>query len=252
MLIKWNETTASDIEISEALVMLCTGSTEQHSNYLPLGTDSFIGESLGEAAAQKVPFPVLMLPPLRIGWSPHHRAFPGCLTLRQSTMFDYLIDVLTSAYDNGANKIMILNSHGGNQTCLQSVVNEIGSTSGKKVVLVNYWRLISDEINKLRETEQGGMGHAGEAETSMMLHFKPSLVNESRIDDRAPAVGNKWYHPELFASNSVYIYKPVNEVSQQGNIGQPQYGNKKKGGVIAEAVIRELVILMDYLYENEF
>lgn len=161
MLIKWNEMTAYDIEVSKSLVLLCTGSTEQHSDHLPLGTDSFIGESLGTAAAQKIQYPVLMLPPLRIGFSPHHRPFPGFLTLSQKTMFGYLLDVCTSVYDNGANHMMILNSHGGNQTCLQAVVNEMGCSLGKRVVLVNYWYLIASVINEIRDSGAGGMGHAG-------------------------------------------------------------------------------------------
>lgn len=252
MLIKWDELTAFDIDVSKSLVLLCVGSTEQHSDYLPLGTDSIIGESLGEAAAKRARCPVLMLPPLRFGFSPHHRAFPGYITLSQKTMSGYLMDVCTSVYQNGAERMMILNSHGGNQACLQTVVNEIGSSLDKRIVLVRYWDLIAQAINGIRESGPGGMGHAGELETSLMLHFRPDLVNLMRIDSRPPAVGNDWHHPDMFASNKVYIYKPFNEYSPKGNIGQPALGNREKGGKIASLIIEELAKLMEYEIEHGF
>jgi creatinine amidohydrolase len=252
MLIKWEETTAFDLDLSDSLALLCVGSTEQHSDYLPLGTDSFLGVSLGEAAAKKATCKVVMLPPQRIGFSPHHRAFPGVLTLSQQVMFAYLMDICRSIYASGAEKLLILNSHGGNQTCLQSVVNEIGATLQKRAVLVRYWDLISDVIGSIRESGYGGMGHAGELETSLMMHFRPDLVHTDRIDDRPLASGNEWHHPDMFAANKVYIFKPFNEYSLKGNIGQPIFGTKEKGEKIASLVIDELAKLMDYSYTNGF
>jgi len=252
MLIKWEETTAFDIDLTKSLVLLCVGSTEQHSDYLPLGTDSILGVSLGEAAAKKTNCTVVMLPPQHIGFSPHHRAFPVVLTLSQQVMFAYLMDICRSVYDSGAQKLMILNSHGGNQTCLQSVVNEIGAVLGKQAVLVRYWDLISKVIGSIRESGPGGMGHAGEFETSLMLHFRPDLVHTDRIDDRPPAEGSDWHHPDMFAANKIYIYKPFNEYSPKGNIGQPILGTSEKGGKIASLVIDELAKLMDFTFTNGF
>lgn len=252
MLIRWNETPSVDIDVSNSLVLLCVGSTEQHSDYLPLGTDSFIGENLGEAAAQLARCSVLMLPPVRTGFSPHHRAFPGYITLSQNTMINYLMDICTCAYENGAKHLMILNSHGGNQTCLQAVVNEIGSRLGKRAVLVRYWDLIASKIGEIRDSEPGGMGHAGELETSLMLFFRPDLVKAERIDERPPATGNEWHHPDMFASNKVYIYKPFNEYSPKGNIGQAHLGSQEKGGQIASLVINELSKLMEFEIKKGF
>ncbi len=252
MLIKWNEIPSVDIDLSKSLVLLCVGSTEQHSDYLPLGTDSFIGENLGEAAAQSARCPVFMLPPVHTGFSPHHRAFPGYITLSQSTMINYLMEICSCVYENGANHLMILNSHGGNQTCLQAVVNEIGSRLGKKAILIRYWDLIASQIGQIRESELGGMGHAGELETSLMLFFRPDLVKTTRIDERLPATGNEWHHPDMFASNKVYIYKPFNEYSPKGNIGQPHLGNQEKGGKIASLLIKELTRIMEFEMESGF
>lgn len=252
MFVRWEEVTAFDIDLSKSLTLLCVGSTEQHSDYLPLGTDTMIGERLGELAAQKANCPVVMLPTQHIGFSPHHRAFPGALTLSQQVMFAYLMDICRCIYANGAEKFMIINSHGGNQTCLQAVVNEIGATLNKRVVLVRYWDLIAKVIGDLRESGPGGMGHAGELETSLMLHFRPDLVHRDRIDERPLATGSEWHHPDMFASNKIYIYKPFNEYSPKGNIGQPILGNEEKGGKIASLIVDELARLIEYTYGNDF
>lgn len=252
MLYYWNEKTAFNFDLTNTLSLFCVGSTEQHSNYLPLGTDSIIGERLAEMAAQKAKSNVMMLPAQHIGYSPHHRAFPGYLTLSQDTMFRYLFEICGCILENGGKQIMLFNSHGGNQTCLQSVANEVGSKLGGHVVVVRYWDLIADRINNIRETKQGGMGHACELETSLMLYLCPDLVDRTRIDERSLASGGKWHHPDMFARNKIYTYKPFDEYSAQGNIGQPIYATQEKGKQIAEAVIQELAELLDYQVSRGF
>ena len=245
MLQYWQETTAFDLGVASELCLLCVGSTEQHSDYLPLGTDSIIGQNIAEMAAKKAACRVTMLPYQEIGFSPHHRAFPGCLTLSQETLVRYLFEICACAYQNHAKRLMILNSHGGNQTCLQAVVNEIGSRLQKQAVLVRYWDLVAKLMPDLRETGPGGMGHAGELETSLMLYFRPDLVKTEKIDDRAPATGSEWHHPDLFATNKVYLYKPFEEFSTQGNVGEPAYASKEKGERFAAVITDELARLMD-------
>lgn len=252
MLEYWHEAVCPNPDLSGALCFLCVGSTEQHSDYLPLGTDSIIGEHLAEAAARKARCQVVMLPPQRVGFSPHHRAFPGYLTLTQETMIRYLYEICTCVYDNGAEYLMILNSHGGNQTCLQAVVNEIGSRLGKRAILVRYWDLIAGAVAELRETGLGGMGHAGELETSLMLHFCPELVERGRINRREPAQGSEWHHPDMFSANKIYLYKPFNEYSPEGNIGQPDFATREKGEYYAALAATELARLMDFQVEHGF
>ena len=247
MLQHWQETISFDLDLSSALCVLCVGSTEQHSDYLPLGTDSILGERLTMVAAERAMVRVVMLPTQRIGFSPHHRAFPGCLTLCQETLARYLFEICACVQKNGADRLLLVNSHGGNQTCLQAVVNEVGSRLGMRAVLVRYWDLVAGEMAGLRESGPGGMGHAGEFETSLMLHFCPELVDRARITDREPAVGSEWHHPDMFAANKVYLYRPFDEYGPMGNVGQPAYGSAEKGALYAELITKELARLMDDL-----
>jgi len=245
-LIHWENTIACELDAGHALGVLMVGSTEQHSNYLPVGTDSIIGGRIVVEAAEKTNARVLMLPAQHIGFSPHHSAFPGVLTLRNNIMVDYLTELCESAFRTGLPRLLIVNSHGGNKTALQAVVNRLGSEFGRAVTLVNYMDLISDQIDAIRKSEPGGMGHAGEFETSLMLHFAPELVDTKRIDFRPPASGDAWHHPDLFARNKVYRFIPFETYSKQGNIGQAFLASKEEGAKMARLITDKLAELMEY------
>ena len=250
MLIKWDKSIAWDIDAESALGVLVVGSTEQHSKYLPTGTDSLLGEKVAELAAQKADARIVMLPVQRIGFSHHHRAFPGVLTVKTDVMISYLTEVCLSAFNSGIRKLLIINSHGGNYPALQAVVNRLGSEYGKEAVLLSYWNLVSDKINSVRRSAMGGMGHAGELETSLMLHFYPELVDKSRITEYPVAKGDEWHNPDLVAKNKIYRYIPFDTYSDDGNIGQPHLASAEEGRVIAEAAVTELASLMEFLHRS--
>jgi len=251
MLTRWNEINAFDFDPHSVLPVLCVGSCEQHSRHLPLGTDSMLVEKVTEEAAALAKVRVVLLPTQKIGYSPHHRAFRGCITLSQDTMFHYLLEVFRCVFDDGFAKLLIVNGHGGNQSCLQTVVNELGA-AGYRALLVRYWDLIGPEVAAIRESPAGGMGHAGEFETSLMLHYCPELVLEERIGEYPPARGNSYHGPDLFAKNQVYQYKPFEEYSPDGNVGQPHFASREKGARFAEVASRALADLMDDYADHTF
>lgn len=246
MLIRWDRCCAWDLDAEHALGVLCVGSTEQHSDYLPLGTDSLLGEALCAEAAQKAAARILMLPTQRIGFSPHHRAFPGVLTLKNDVMTAYMMDVCESAFACGIKRLLLVNAHGGNQTALQAAVNRLGAELGREAVLVRYWDLVAQDAAAIRKSKPGGMGHAGEFETSLMLHYYPELVLKERIDERPVAQGDAWHHPDMFAKNKVYRYVPFDRYSAKGNIGQAHLASEEEGQILACRITEELAKLMDF------
>jgi creatinine amidohydrolase len=252
MLEDWYKMTSYEIgRCSKCITTFAVGSCEQHSKHLPVGTDGFLGDVILRAAVKKAKSRILVLPLLKYGYSPHHRDFNGYVTLSQGTIKSLISDTCRSLYSNGFKKILILNSHGGNQSALQAAVNELGEIYETGPVLLRYWDLIADEIANLRDTGLGGMGHAGELETSLMKYYYPMLVRSDYILEQKPAEGSKWHNPDMFAKNSVYIFKPFSRYSEHGNIGQPQFATKEKGKKIAEIIINKLAELLDYYSEND-
>ena len=139
MLMEWYKTCAPDFLFEDTVGLLSVGSCEQHSDYLPAGTDGYIGYSIAKAAAKTCRARTLLLPPQTVGYSPHHREFKGYLTLSQKTMFRYYLEICRSAFEQGLEKLLILNSHGGNQSCLQTVVNELGAKYNYRCIVTGIW-----------------------------------------------------------------------------------------------------------------
>ena len=60
---------------ANAIVIIPVGSTEQHANHLPVNTDMNCCYTIAQRAAQSInEFPVLVSPPIWMGFSPHHMA----------------------------------------------------------------------------------------------------------------------------------------------------------------------------------
>ncbi|NLC63782.1 MAG: creatininase family protein [Thermoanaerobacterales bacterium] len=252
MLLDWYKMASYEIgeHVSSCVTAFAVGSCEQHSEHLPVGTDGFLGDAILRKAAERAKNKVLALPVICYGYSPHHSDFKGYVTLAQDTIKSLILDVCNSIYSNGFDKILILNCHGGNQPALQIAINELGETHEMSPVLVRYWDLIADEIPKVRDTGIGGMGHAGEFETSLMKYYFPALVFRDKISEHSPANGSKWHNPDMFAKNSIYIYKPFKRYSEYGNIGQPQFATNEKGEIISRIIVKRLAELFDYYSAN--
>src|SRR5436190_5797259 len=112
------------------------GSTEQHA-YLSLSTDSILAERIAAEAADPVGVPVF--PVLAYGMAPYFRAFPGTITLRNSTYVQVIRDMLESLAEHGFRKLLLVNGHGGN-TPAQAVAGEwLGDHPGVKIKFHNWW-----------------------------------------------------------------------------------------------------------------
>lgn len=102
-------------------IMLVLGACEQHA-YLSLLTDVRIPLALADAASQESG--VLVAPPLNFGVSPYFLDYPGTVSLRVSTFLNTVEDIITSLYNQGFKRMLILNGHGGNDPA-RSRISEI-------------------------------------------------------------------------------------------------------------------------------
>lgn len=118
MLIHWADLNRDEFAQyrDNAIVVLNLASIEQHSRHLPVGTDSFIGKATLEKAATMAEIPILMLPQICFGFSPHHRFADGYITISQSTLILLVSDICKNVYENGFRTMFLVTSHGGNST----------------------------------------------------------------------------------------------------------------------------------------
>ena len=120
---------------------------------------------------------VIVLPQVCYGYSPHHTFADGYITISQPTLIQYAKDIVKSIYNNQFKKIILVNSHGGNSTYLQAATNEIGEEyEDLSLAVLKYWDLISDVIAENRESETGGMGHAGSLKLRLLCTYTHILL----------------------------------------------------------------------------
>jgi len=232
----------------DPVIILPVGAFEQHGPHLTLQTDVAIGRAVAEAAAARAAN-CFVLPPIWTGVSAHHLPFPGTITLRHSTLFTLVYDVVHSLLRHGFTKILILNAHGGNIGILKAVVEAIGAELGVSPVLVTYWHLIADRIGEWRQSPKGGISHACELETSLQMYLNPDEVREDlREDNLVP--GDEFFGPDMFAPNKVGIYVPYDRLSSKGHIGMPTMATREKGKLIFDAIVDELVRVIAWMHKR--
>ena len=121
---------------SDDRAVLPLGCTEQHA-YLSLSVDSILAERLAVEAADPLGVPVF--PVLAYGITPYFRAFPGTVTLRVETYMSIVRDILDVLAEQGFERILIVNGHGGN-TPAQGMIGEwMADHPGVRVKFHNWW-----------------------------------------------------------------------------------------------------------------
>ena len=113
-----------------------------------------------------------------MGFSPHHMAYPGSITLKYHTFVEVLTQVVASVHAHGFKKILILNGHGGNAGIVDSLCVKLTHEDGIPTATYTYWQMppVTEEMKRISQTDEG-IGHAGEMETSLQLYLQPELVD---------------------------------------------------------------------------
>mgnify|MGYP000949125524 CR=1 FL=1 len=240
----------TDFIKEDPVVLLPVGAYEQHGPHLPLDTDTHIASELTQAAVAKATVPCALLPPVWLGISEHHMDFSGTLTLRHSTMVAYVYDILRSLVRHGLKKFLLVNTHGGNMAVLRTAIDQVGADLGVEPVLVTYWHLVRDVVDRLRQSESGGISHGCELETSLKMFLKADDVRKDRL--RANIIpSNDFWGVDMFAPNRITIYKPYKKLSEQGHVGDPTKATKEFGKAVFNAVVDEMIKLIRLLHEGE-
>jgi len=156
------------------MVIIPVTSIEEHGLQGPLGTDFLNGLERAKLVAQKTD--VLVAPILFPGNSPYHMGFPGTITLPAETIQLVFFQAAQSLIAHGFKRVLLLNSHGGNQAITRYVVDRINQeTSG---IAVELGEAAAPFLRRPRGAEPTEFDrHAGVNETSASLYLTPNLVN---------------------------------------------------------------------------
>lgn len=219
----------------DAIVILPVASLEQHGPHLPVEVDSILGETVAIRSAAKAVangHPTLVLPVLWTGLSEHHMSFGGTITLDNATFAALIEGVVRSVLRHGFRRIVLLNAHGGNENALRSITDDLTPRLGVPIVQFTYWYAAAVAIAKILET-QGGLHHACEAETSMMMAVRPDLVAVDRIP---LAKANTTPDVSDVVGGGVYRWRSIGSRSGSGVIGNPEAASAAKGELLFDAI----------------
>ncbi|MCG6918525.1 MAG: creatininase family protein [Deltaproteobacteria bacterium] len=160
-------------------VIIPFGSTEEHGPHLPLGTDTIHAYEVCKEASKQTP--VFVAPPLFYGVCRSTRNHAGTVGIRPATLRTIIADLVSDLYRQGLRHFLVLSGHASSlhMSCLIEVGEEfLQSYPDIEVAVVSLLDLGRVPWREVLSTEDDS--HAGEAETSVMLHLRPHLVGKAR------------------------------------------------------------------------
>jgi creatinine amidohydrolase len=241
----WQEVDA----LSRATVVVIPfGAMEQHGRHLPLETDARIGKELASRLDATCGRRLLILPVQWLGLSTHHMEFAGTISATVDTYLALAADIIGSIAHAGFEKILVLNSHGGNASALDVVLTKVRmSFTNTRIVLVTYWNAAAEQLRVLRESAEGGMGHACELETSLMLAVKPDVVHKSNLEPDGRWSTSRFLAKDMLAGGSASISRAFADISAHGGVGDPRTASAAKGEQFFDAIVGRLRELVEEL-----
>jgi creatinine amidohydrolase len=187
----WNELKTTDfagLDPETTVVVWPIAATEQHGPHLPVATDTAIAEGMVAEVRARLPddLSILILPTQAVGKSNEHLRSPGTITLSAETALRAWVEIGEAVHRAGLRKLVMVNSHGGNTDLISIVARELRVRFGMLVVACAWSRL--GKPPGLYTDEELAVGiHAGDVETSLMLHFRPDLVDMTKAENFAPS-----------------------------------------------------------------
>lgn len=216
------------------------GSTEPHGPALPYGTDTYRVEHVSYAATERANERggrVLCLPALRISLNNNFRHFPFACRLSVPTFMSVLSDIADMCLQEGVNRIVFVNGHGGNTDVIRAVLRDLAARDGLFACMVGPRTCASDDAVSVYENRSD---HAGEEETSEMLHLQSDLVRNDRIGKNPvnkPAV-------DALDRYGVEYVKPWHLYLPTSAGGDSTKASAEKGRIVIESSIDNLSDLL--------
>lgn len=226
---------AADYQVA----VLPWGATEAHNHHLPYATDNIESEVLAVESARLAwarGARVAVLPTVPFGVNTTQLDIPFTLNLMPSTQRAILGDLVSALEGQGIRKLVIFNGHGGND--FKPIIRELYARSPVFVSTVNWWQVVD---GRAHFTDQGD--HAGELETSVMMHIADELVRP--LSEAGDGAARPW---RLAALREGWAWAPRQwtKVTADTGVGDPKASTPEKGARFAEAVCAKVA---SYLVE---
>jgi creatinine amidohydrolase len=119
-------------------------------------------------------------------------------------------------------------------------------------VYAAYWNLAAEHFTAIRSSPIGGMGHACEMETSILLARNPELVDMSKAKRGGPGPEMGYRVSDMLKPLPFSLISEFDEISENGVIGMPEFASAEKGERFLEAAAESVVSLLDEMGKWDF
>lgn len=233
----------ASVDRNQTVVLIPIAAVEQHGPHMPTGTDTILATAVAEAVEARLSDQVLLTPTYWLGASSHHLPLGSTLTAELDTYISTLCDIGTSLLDDGYQRLMFLNGHGGNIDPMRVAARQLQPAYPMTLLAAgSYWSVADDVICKTLEGERRDVGHACEFETSMMLHVRPELVDAGKLADAGELIPDQ--------IDGVFLSRDMRQRTREGCTGRPDLATAEKGKQLFDGVVAGLVSTLEKLLKE--
>lgn len=227
------------------VAVLPWGATEAHNYHLPYATDNYQAEYVAIAAAEKAwsnDARAIVLPTIPFGVNTGQMDISLCMNMRPSTQYAVLKDVVEVLNAHDIHKLVIINSHGGNN--FKQMIRELSLEFPKVFVCaINWWQA----VNAAPYFDEPG-DHAGELETAAMQHIAPHLVLPvSQAGDGSA----KQFKIKGLKEGWVSTQRQWTQVTEDTGVGNPIMATKEKGQMFLGVVTQNIAEFFEELHHAD-
>lgn len=230
----WGDFTAAEFESLDpeaVIAMLPVAAIEQHGPHLPVSTDTAIMGGMVETAIPLVPadLDIRILPIQAVGKSNEHIRSAGTLTLPAATLIEAWTELGASVARAGIRKLVFVNSHGGNEEVMGIVARELRVRFNMLAVKTS-WQRFGRPPGMYGDLEERHGIHGGDVETSLMLHFRPDLVDMDKVEDFPSKVAAAESQFALLRQTGTHAFAWLaGDLNPHGVVGNAAAASAEKG-----------------------
>ncbi|MFV1981502.1 MAG: creatininase family protein [Rhodothermia bacterium] len=217
------QTWATVKETAYKVAVLPWGATEAHNYHLPYGTDVYECDSIAAESARLAwdrGAKVVVLPTVPFGVNTGQLDIKLDLNMYPSTQLAVLSDIAESIALAGIEKLVVLNGHGGND--FRQIIREIQSDYDELFICTTNWWQVLDLSGHFDEPGD----HAGEMETSVVMHLHPDLVSPL---SEAGSGSARAFSVTALLDGWVWAERKWSKVTEDTGVGDPSRSTAAKG-----------------------